>query len=344
MTRFVLAACFLAVCPAVGGAFLDDVLSTGPRLEDFLGTWTDTQSDNSFIARVVVSGAGPNHVRIHLFGRCQAGECDWGSTVGRNHSDDPDSDDVRSIAAEFTSGTTHKRLTLRVGPGKSLRFELVTDFDNAADGHDYETSGTLALAPPMAQAPTTAPTAAAAPAAATAAAPSVAPVISAPAALPVAAAETASAQEDCVPINLADLYVAPVESGWQLRDYDHAILNFGADKSAALQAQAVVSYYRFDEQCFIARPHAKMLYWRSAGEFPHLPMPGADCRAVHPAAVKVAAEGEDWKVTDGQTILINYGDDRAGAEFAASTIRTYRLTRQCFVASPNEVMQYWLAG
>jgi hypothetical protein len=344
---YALAVCLIGAAPAPAGAFLDDVLSTDAQVDSYLGNWIDNQTDDSAIARLVVTAAGPSHVRIHLFGRCEPAECDWGTAIGRNHSAAPGSGDVRSIAAEFDTPGAHKRLTLRLGPGKSLRFEVVTDFDKPGDGHDFETSGLLTAAPePVAQTPP--PVAAAPPQAATSvASTAVLPdAVTAPPPAGVAAAvpEAPATQEDCAPINLADLYVAPSDRGWQLRDYDHVILNFRSDHQAALKAQEILSYYRFDEQCFVARPLATMLYWRSAGEVPHTPMPHEDCSDVHPAAVKAAADGGDWKVLDGSSVLLDYGEDRAHAELAASTIRTYRLNRECFVARPSSVMQYWLAA
>lgn len=88
----------------------------------FLGTFIGSETDKSDIARIVLTPAGVNHVRIHLYGRCSP-ECDWGSQLGHNFSDSPDSDEVRSIAADFNTGYGVKHLTLRNGPGNSLRFD-----------------------------------------------------------------------------------------------------------------------------------------------------------------------------------------------------------------------------
>jgi len=46
---------------------------------------------------------------------------------------------------------------------------------------------------------------------------------------------------------------------------------------------------------------------------------------------------------DGTIWLLDYGQDRAGAETATTVIRTYDLNRECFIARPHVVMQYWLA-
>ena len=302
---YVLAICLIGAAPAAGGTFLDDVLRAPPQVDGFLGNWIDTQPNDSGFARLAVSAAGPTHVRIHLFGRCEPVECDWGSAIGRNHSAAPNSDDVRSITAEFNTGSAHKRLTLRLAPGNTLRFEIVTDFNTPGEDHDFETSGTLTAA---------------------------------------SAGASSAPPEDCTAFDVGASYVAPVDRGWQIIDGGRKVLDFGSDKSAALAAFNAISYYNFDQLCFVARPNVKMLYWLSAGKIPQAPMPKADCIDVHPEAVKAGADGEDWKVMDGTASLIDYGGDRAGAELAASTIRTYRLNRECFVARPNTVMQYWLAA
>lgn len=329
LRRYALAAGLLAVWPAfAGGLFGGDA-----SVSVFLGNWTGAGP----LRQVAIDQAGPNHVRVHVFGDCRAAGCDWGTALAHNYSEDPGSDAVHAVVAEFDTAGVKRRLTLRQGPGNSLRYDLVTDFANPAAGHDFETEGTLAPAP-MAKAPPSA-TEAPPPAAATQGATGfVESLFSGPSAKTVA---PNMAQEDCVALNLNDLYVAPTDHGFEFRDFGHVILNFGPDEASALKAQALVSYYRLDEQCFIARPHPKMIYWKSAGEVPHVQPKGTDCLAVHPGFVKAVSQAGVWKVEDGSAVLLDYGDDRKSAELAVSVIRTYRLTRECFAT--NRTMQYWLA-
>jgi hypothetical protein len=337
------AAILLAAGLTAGAAFADvsgflgSWMNSDSGTGGFLGHWLGPASDNSDIAGVDVTPAGPTHIRIHLFGRCKPALCDWGTQIGRNHSGDPGSDDVRSISANFDTGFALKHLTLRPGPGGSVRFDVVTDFTDRSGRHDYETSGSLSPAP-----------AASPPLVASTPPPVGAPAEGAPAASAPGIGESASSTsvamvEDCDAINPADVFVGPSERGWKLQDFNHTILNFGVSKVAAIKGQMMLDYYHIDEQCYIARPHPKMIYWRVGGQLPRGPMPGEDCVDVHPANVKAAQADGAWKVLDGSNTLIDYGEDRAGAEQAASVIRTYRLSRQCFVAKPDTTMVYWLA-
>ena len=321
----------VCLCPALADVtgFVGNWISPPAQPGGFLSSLVGSQSDISAVARIVVTPAGASHVRIQVFGRCESGPCDWGTQLARNHSGDPKSDDVRSVSAEFNTAQADEKLTLRPGPGGSLRFDLVTDFTDGSGRHDYETSGLLAAAQvevPMAGAAATP-------------APSAAAAVSAP---PSQTSDLhAAPAEDCAAINGADVYVAPSERGWKLNDYNHTILNFGANKVAALKAQMVLDFYHIDEQCFVARPHPKMIYWRSAGQFPHGPMANEDCIALHPAAVRAEQKDGDWKVVDGSTVLLDYGEEQTGAQLAVSVIQTYRLTRQCFIARPDTTMSYW---
>lgn len=294
----------------------------GPDHAGLLGSWIGG-SDSGGIARVEVRPEGVDHVRIHLYGRCQPRDCDWGEALGHNHSDSPDSTEVRSVTAMFKDTDAERRLTLRKAAGKGLRYELVTDFTDHSGRHDYETSGTFLPAP----------TTASVAVAGTAAVPS--------AAAPVTSA--ADLAEDCEAINPDDVYVAPSGRGWKVNDFNHTILDFHDNKVAAVKAAHVMAFYHFDEQCYVASPHPKMIYWRTGGQVPHDSMPGQDCKDVSFAAVTAVHMGDGWKVADGQNTLIDYGDDEAAAKLAASVIRTYHLSRQCFVARPDTTMVYWLA-
>ena len=319
--------------------------ATAPAAADvsgFLGNWLGPDhsgllggliggSQTGDIARVVVTPDGVNHIRIHLYGHCQPKECDWGEELGHNHSDSPGSDEVLSVTAVFKDTDAVRQLTLRKGPGSGLRYELVTDFTDHSDRHDYETSGTFQPAPSA-----SAPVASTAGMPAPAAPGGVIPGTAGP-------ARGGGLAEDCEAINPDDVYVAPSGRGWKVNDFNHTILNFGANKLAAVRAAHVMAFYRFDEQCYVAQPHPKMIYWRTGGQVPRDPMPGQDCTDVHYATVAAKRIGDGWKVADGDSVLIDYGNEEGAAKLAASVIRAYHINRQCFVAKPDTTMVYWLA-
>jgi hypothetical protein len=306
---------------------LKSLVNSDTEESGFIGEWLNSDSSAGDISHIVVTAAGSGLYRIHLYGRCQPAVCDWGEQVGRNRSSGPDADDVRSVSADFYTGFALKHLTLRQGPSGTLHFDMVTDFTDRSSRHDYEVSGNLVLSPSS-----------------TAVTGSNAAVPGAPLASPILSGEAVAGlqPEDCVPLDPNALYVAPSDNGWKLNDFLHTVLNFGVNRKAAIIAERVLKYYRFDEQCFITRPRAKMIYWRIAGLLPRVSMSGQDCTEVHFAKVQAVSADDVWKVVDGDTVLIDFGDDQAGAKQAASVIRAYRLNRQCFADRPDTTMIYWL--
>lgn len=323
LTTAMLAALAAGVATADASGFLAGLFKSNANSGDFLGSWVATGSDASGIARVVITKAGANHLRIHLYGRCEPQECDWGEQVAHERWESPDSGEVKTVSADFNVGYGSKHLTLREGPGGALLFDVVTDFTDHSSRHDFETSGSLSPTalngppPPVTAEPGVPTTGEGLPASVT------------------APADT----EQCVRINPEDVYVAPSDRGWNLSDFDHVILKFGSDKVAAVKAAHVMTFYRFDEQCFVMLPHPKMIYWRTGGQVPREAMPGQDCVAIDDGAVKTVG----GRVMDGGRVVLEFEGDEAGARRAVSVIRNYRLNRQCFVARPNGKMVYWLA-
>lgn len=290
-------------------------------VSDFVGTWTHDSDDSVLkglfgtpeedVARVVITPQGASALRIQLFGRCTAA-CDWGTALAHIRYEGPHSDSIRSLTADFKTPSGNKRLTIRAGAGKVLRFELAADFDDHSGRHDYELVGSLKAQPLAFAAASGAPT----------------------------AHPVADAGEDCVKINPEDVFLAPgSRGGWVARDYEHVIADFGPDKVAAAKAVQILNFYRFDEQCYIARPKPKMVYWRVAGNFPRDGLKGQDCVDIQPNAITV----QGGKVLSKAALVLDYGDDAASAAKAAAVLRTYAVTKQCFVARPNDKMVYWLS-
>src|SRR5579871_705883 len=132
---------------AAAAALFAAALATGPALadvSDFIGNWTNADSNTSGITHIVVTPAGGNQVRVHVFGQCHPTDCDWGVSLGHSYTEDPGSFDVRSIAARFNAGFANTLIILRKAGGDGeLRFEVLTDFNDGSGRHDYDMSGRL---------------------------------------------------------------------------------------------------------------------------------------------------------------------------------------------------------
>ncbi|HXC57462.1 MAG TPA: hypothetical protein VNU97_19340 [Rhizomicrobium sp.] len=331
---------------------------------DFLGIWNNADADNSGVARLVISPAGPGQLNVQLFVKCQR-DCDGGTRPARLYSDDPGSLDIRTIAADFDAGGMHRYLVLRLAVGGALRFDERTDFAANAGRNNFATSGNLVRTGDWRAAVQVA--AAAPPPAATA--PAVAGVVSVPAPAPPPptsggwlsslAGDSSSSfigagaalppgyvpskWEECTPFNLDQARVANVDGGWQVADFSHRLLSLGSSRDASQKALAILNFYHFDEECFVSRDSVRMLYWKRAGIVPKDDMPGDDCDALDPASVRAVETDGDWKVVAGGRTLFDFDDDKDAAARAVSVIRTYRLNRQCFFARGNPKAQYWLS-
>jgi hypothetical protein len=165
-----------------------------------------------------------------------------------------------------------------------------------------------------------------------------------PAAAPKPAPKVVAANpEDCVVVDPSVAKAGNTGSDWKVALGTNAFLDFGANETAAERAADVIQHYHFTRECFVKKPNASMMYWKNGVAVPPGNMAGEDCISVHPAAVQAIYAAARWKVMDGALWLLDYGADRDAAQDAARIIHSYNLNRECFVARPHVVMQYWLA-
>ncbi|HWU26651.1 MAG TPA: hypothetical protein VN154_09640 [Rhizomicrobium sp.] len=159
---------------------------------------------------------------------------------------------------------------------------------------------------------------------------------------PLPAATARPAAEDCVPLDPAATPVA--ETGdWKLAAGSSAALDFGQNGQDAKRAADVIQHYHFTWECFVRRPLAHMMYFKNGVAVPPGNMQGQDCIKLDPHAAEVAYVAGGWKVVDGQNWLLDYGADRTAAQQSVAIIRNYSLNRECFIARPHVLMQYWLS-
>jgi len=174
---------------------------------------------------------------------------------------------------------------------------------------------------------------------AVAAPPAVAPK---PVAPPKAAPAPAATAEDCNVVDPLKIKAANESGVWKVTLGPNDVLDFGANEAEAKHAVEIIQHYHFTRECFVRRPNASMMYWKNGVAVPPGNMPGQDCITLHPETVQ-ALYAARWKVMDGPLWLLDYGADQAAALEAAKIIHSYSLNRECFIARPHVVMQYWLA-
>jgi hypothetical protein len=360
---------------------ISDLVGSSTPHDAFIGSWTNAETAGSDIDHIVVSAVGSDQVRVQTFGRCGNKVCNWGALLGHIRFDNPNSEAVRSILVDYNLGFALRHITLRRIQGNALGFDMVTEFTDGSSRHDYETFGKLvplgtrpvagaAPAPAIASASATAaPTPAAVPVAtyapATTAAPTptgmpeadvtpVAPASDFASTAPAAtkpwwdvfsestAASTGPAQEGCIMFDTGHTYLEPAAANWKVRDFLHTVQDFGPYRGAAGRALAIIAYYHLDEVCRVGRASANLAMFRSSGEVPHNSMSGEDCVDVHPDKVQAVQRDDDWKVVEGDHELYDYGSDQTNATQAATAIKTFNLTRQCYYDRANTNLSYWL--
>lgn len=302
---------------------------------DFIGNWVTTNPGTTGIVQIVVTPSGGNVVTVHVFGQCQP-LCDWGTTVGHSYTDGPGSNDVRTITASFNAGFARKLVILRHTPNGDMRYEDLTTFTDGSGRNDYDITGVLSQnsggpgwGGPGGWPPGGGP--------------------GGPGGWPPGGGPGGPGggpqlgQEDCIGFNPMMVTAAYVGGAWKVVQGSMWMLDYGSNKSAAVDAANTIHHYNFDQQCFVRRPNAAMMYWKSGGHVPGGNLPGQDCIGLNPMHVSVGNFGGSWKVVDGQNWLLDFGSDKAAADQASAVIHTYNMNRQCFIVRPNASMQYWLA-
>ncbi|MGA7712279.1 MAG: hypothetical protein WCA81_10285 [Rhizomicrobium sp.] len=297
------------------------------NVSDFLGNWVNTDPGASGITRIIVTPMGDNQVRVHVYGQCQPTDCDWGVRPGHSYTENPGSTDVRSIAAEFNAGYSSKTIILRRAPGGDMRFEALTAFTDGSGRNDYDITGRLALDSNWGV-------------------PSGGSAGGGPGGIhlsPGGFGIGLMGPEDCVALNPAAVTATMTGGSWRVVQGPTWILDYGSNRAAAQRAADVIRNYQFDQQCFVKRSNATMMYWKSGGHVPSGGMIGDDCMGFNPTSVSVSFAGGAWKVVDGARSLLDYGPDQSGANQALAVIRNNHLNRECFIVRPHASMSYWLA-
>jgi hypothetical protein len=291
----------------------------GPAAADvpfFFGHWSNVNPGTNNITRVNIEPGGGT-IKVHAFGQCHPSDCDWGAVPGKYENGFMD----EKIKAEFNSGFSLTRLVVHRGPGDQLTYEAHTKFTDGSGRPSYDVSGRFyrngggggGYGPPPGgggYGPPPGPTLGA---------------------------------EDCIGFNPGGVTASFVGGDWKVVQGGMWMLDYGTDAAAAHHAADIIHHYHFDQQCFVRRPNASMMYWKSGNHVPHGSTPGQDCIGLNPMNVMAAHQGGAWKVVDGGNWLLDYGSDHAAANQAVAVIQTYNLNRQCFIVRPNAAMQYWLS-
>jgi hypothetical protein len=322
---------FRVLC--IGAAAVLGVLAVAaPAAADeafFFDHWVNVDPATNNITRVHINTAGGWDANVHAFGACHPTDCDWGTVVG--HYEGGFGGD--RIKVEFNSGFSITKLTLHEGPGDRITYEAHTKFIDGSGRPPYDVAGEFRRAGGYGPPPPPGPGGGYGPP----------PGPGGGGYGPPPGPGPTLGAEDCIGFDPGAVSASFTGGDWKVVQGPTWLLDYGADAGATHHAAAVIHHYHFDQQCFVRRPNAAMMYWKTGNHVPGGNTPGEDCIGLNPMNVSVANVGGAWKVVDGANWLLDYGADHAAADKAVAVIQTYGLNRQCFIVRPNASMQYWLS-
>ncbi len=149
--------------------------------------------------------------------------------------------------------------------------------------------------------------------------------------------------EDCINFNWHNVQARHVGGEWKVVEGNHWMLSMGNKAGEANRAKNIIRHFRFSQHCFIGRPDASMNYWKRGNDVPSGNFAGQDCVNNNPNTTRAVFQGGQWRVVDGNHLLMSFGNKGQEARRAEKVIKHYRLNRHCFVGRPNSSMDYWLS-
>ncbi|MEM7234289.1 MAG: dockerin type I repeat-containing protein [Planctomycetota bacterium] len=157
-------------------------------------------------------------------------------------------------------------------------------------------------------------------------------------------ASTALVAQDCVPVQTDTLRIAERNGRFIVEDGRRSSFLAGQSREEAERAIEIAQHYGMDQMCFVGRPNPSMVYWLVDGAAPQGSLTGEDCIGLNPTTASVEFTGGEWKLVDGSSWLLGFGNSQEEAEEALSIIREHSFDRLCFVGRPNPLMTYWKAS
>jgi hypothetical protein len=140
---------------------------------------------------------------------------------------------------------------------------------------------------------------------------------------------------DRVPIDWRQVQARQEERVWKLAYGDYVLARFGSNEREAKQAQSVLSYYHFTEQCLVGKAPAVFSYYLVNGQPPHGVVFGVRGLDFRPDHVTVERVGGAYVVADANRLLVNCGPQEEAAKQLTKIIQRYQFDRLCRVGSED---------
>ncbi|MBV5262404.1 hypothetical protein FLX56_28950 [Synechococcus moorigangaii CMS01] len=277
--------------------------------QEFVGTWTNTNSNTNGITRLVVTASG-NNLMIQAFGNCQPTDCDWGSTTLTTYGANVQDANHTRATALYQKSFAQSLLALHLQGGDRLNLQNFTRFTDGSGRQNYAMQeafqrSRLSITP-----------------------------------LPFPFPRPLPLREDCVSFNPATTTLSQSNGRWRIVDGNHSMFDFGNNSQEAQQALNVIKQYGMNQSCFVGRPDPSLSYLLVNNDAPTGSMPGEDCVSFNPVTTTVSQINGRWKIVDGNHWIFDFENNENEARQSLNIIQAHGFNRSCFVGRPDPSFTY----
>jgi len=304
---------------AIGVALLLLALGTSSAadatINDYTGTWANTEDATRGITRIKIKRLGPA-VTVQAYGSCSPNDCDWGVVPATAYAGNVSADalsDTAALVAKYVQDFAEKTLVLTYAEG-ILTATLYTKFTDGSGRAAYTSTASFKKLPMFRP-------------------------LSPGVGLPLAAAP---ANQDCISFDPDSAVVVKLGSRWKIKVGALLLLDFGSSQTQAQEALNVLRAHNMNKQCFVGRPNPSFEYFLSGNSAPTGPSNDEDCLAFNNATVQVKKINEGWKIVDGNHWMFDFADAQDEAHKALDIVKYYGFSKTCYVGRPGPSMSYLL--
>lgn len=153
--------------------------------------------------------------------------------------------------------------------------------------------------------------------------------------------QTGVAQPDQIAFDNAKAEVKNLNNSWKVVAGDLWLMDFGPHEDQARMALQVIKHYGINQQCFTGRPTRTMEYYLADGKPPTGAFEGEDAIPFNPANLEARQINGRWKIVEGDSWIMDFGDKEADAREALEVIRKFGFDHICFIGRPKPGMTYF---
>ncbi len=144
----------------------------------------------------------------------------------------------------------------------------------------------------------------------------------------------------CITFNPATATTQLISGRWKVVDGGQTLFDFDSRQTDAQSTVQIIQHYHMTQTCTVGtnlpgQQNAPMEYELVGASAPTGSMPGEDCIGDNPATVSDQNIDGRWTITDGFSLMFNFGPQKPQADQGVAIIRSYNFNQQCFVGRPD---------